>query len=127
MAMNCAGGGVHRPQREIEIGARRPGDLVALGGFGALHPRRRDLGADRSAHRQEERQRRQRIQIFVPARFGKVAVEHDIGRLRQLALEQVHQQKSEIVKHVARADDVAEFDGVEQHWPAVDQRDIAEV
>ena len=60
-------------------------------------------------------------------RFGKVAVEHDIGRLRQLALEEVHQQKGEIVEHVARADDGAEFDGIEQDRLAVDQHDIAEV
>ena len=118
---------IDRTLREIEIGARRLGDLVALVRCGALQPRRRDLGADRGPHRQEERQRRQRVEIFVPVRFGKIAVEHDIGRLRQLALEQVHQQKGEIVEHVARGDDVAELDGVEQHRPAVDQRDIAEM
>ena len=47
--------------------------------------------------------------------------------LRQTALEQVHQQEGQIVKHVAGGDDVAELDGVEQHRLAVDQHDIAEM
>ena len=45
----------------------------------------------------------------------------------QPALEQIHQQEGEIVEHVARGDDRAELDGVEQHRLAVDQHDIAEM
>ena len=36
-------------------------------------------------------------------------------------------QEGEIVEHVAGRDDVGEFDGVEQHRFAVDQRDVAEM
>ena len=45
----------------------------------------------------------------------------------QPALGQVHQQEGEIVEHVARRDQRAELDGVEQHRPAVDQHDVAEM
>ena len=57
----------------------------------------------------------------------EVAVEHDIRRQRQAALEQVHQQEGEVVENVARSNDVAEFDGIEQNRLAVDQHDIAEM
>ena len=43
----------------------------------------------------------------------QIAVEHDIGGRLQPALDQVHQQESEIVQHVASGDPGIELDGVE--------------
>ena len=86
-----------------------------------------DLGADRRAHRQEERQRRSASRSSTRRVCGEIAVEHDIRGRRQSALEQVHQQESQIVEHVAGGDDVAELDGVEQNRLAVDQHDVAEM
>ena len=80
-----------------------------------------------AARSEEERQRRQRVEVLGAACLGEIAVEHDIRGLGQAALEQVHQQEGEIVKHVAGRDDVAELDGVEQHRFAVDQHDVAEM
>ncbi len=47
--------------------------------------------------------------------------------MRQAALEEVHEQKGEIVEDIAGADQRAEFDGVEQDRSALDHRDIAEM
>ena len=49
---------------------------------GRLEPRRRHLGADRGAHRHEQRQCRERVEVLVAARLGEIAVEHDVGGLR---------------------------------------------
>ena len=90
-------------------------------------PRRGHLGADRRPQRQEQRQRGERIEILGPPRLVEIAIEHDIGRWPQPALDQVHQQEGEIVEHVAGGDLGIEFDGVEQHRRAVEQDDIAEM
>src|ERR1019366_6264075 len=66
-------------------------------------------------------------EVLRPPRLVEIAIEHDIGGLRQLALDQVHQQEGEIVQHVAGGDLGIEFDGVEQHRRALEQHDIAEV
>ena len=58
---------------------------------------------------------------------SEIAVEHDIRRLRKTALAEVHQQKGEVVEHVARSDQRVELDGVEQHRPLVDEHDVAEM
>ena len=92
-----------------------------------LQPRGGDLGADRRSHREKERQRSKRVEIVDAPRLGEIAVEHDVRGGGEPALEQVHQQEGEVVEHVARRDDVAELDGVEQHRLAVDQHDIAEM
>ena len=92
-----------------------------------LELRGRHLGPDRRAHGQVERQRRQRIEIFSSPGFGKVTVECDAGGFAQPAFDQVHQQEGEIVEHVAGADQLAEFDSIEQHRLAIDQRDVAEM
>ncbi len=94
---------------------------------GLREPRRRHLGADRRPHRQEERQRRERVEVLGARGFEQVPVEHDIGGGPEPALGQVHQQEGEIVEHVARRDQRAELDRVEQHRPAVDQHDVAEM
>ena len=102
--------------------------LLGARALGAVRPPRRgDLGADRRAQRQEQRQRGERIEILHPPRLAEIAIEHDIGRWRQPALDQVHQQEGEIVEHVAGGDLGIEFDGVEQHRRAVEQNDIAEM
>ena len=50
----------------------------------------------------------------------EIAVEHDIGGAVQAALDQIHEQKSEIVEHVDGGELWIELDGVEQHRLAVD-------
>jgi hypothetical protein len=67
-------------------------DIVAwldVGG-GSLHPR--------DDHR------------IVGERQGEVAVEHDIGRGLELALDEVHQQEGEVVEHVPRRHERIEFE-----------------
>jgi hypothetical protein len=44
-----------------------------------LQPRGGDLGANRSPHREKERQRRQRIEVLDLPRLRKVAIECDIS------------------------------------------------
>ena len=51
----------------------------------------------------------------------------DVRGLVQAALDQIHQQECEIVEHIARRDQRVEFDRIERHGLAVDQRDIAEM
>ena len=67
--------------RQREIVARA---LLGLARASLAQPGARggDLGADGGAHRQEQRQRGQRVEIVGPARLGEIAVEHDIGRAR---------------------------------------------
>ena len=87
----------------------------------------RHLGADRRAHGHQERQRRQRVEVLGAPGLGEIAVEHDIGRRLQASLDEVHQQEGEVVEHVAGGDERIEFEGIERHRPAVDERDIAEM
>src|SRR5581483_9402193 len=54
-------------------------------------------------------------------------IQHDICRLLEPALQEVHQQERKIVKDVPGGDDVAELDGIEQYRLAVEQDDIAEM
>ena len=65
--------------------------------------------------------------IVQALRVRQITVEHNICGFGKPALDQIHQQKGEIVKHVARGDAIVEFDGVEQHRLAIDQDDIAEM
>ena len=58
---------------------------------------------------------------------GQIPVEDDICRLLQSALQEVHQQKCQIVEDVAGSDNVAELDGIEQNRLAFEQHDIAEM
>ena len=68
-----------------------------------------------------------RVEVFRPLRDLEIAIEHDVRRSAEPALDQVHEQKGEIVEDVAGRDQIAELDGVEQHRPAVDQDDVAEM
>ena len=88
---------------------------------------RRHLGADRGAKRHEERQRGDAVAILATPRRGKISVQDHIGRAIQAAFDQIHEQKRQIVKHVARGDDGIEFQRVERDGLAVDNRDIAEM
>ena len=65
--------------------------------------------------------------IVQALRVRQITVEHDICGCGKSALDQIHQQKGEIVEHVAGRDTVVEFDGVEQHRLAVNQDDVAEM
>ena len=116
-----------RLEGQGEVAARRARNRRPLRGRRKLHARGSDLGADRRAHRQKERQRSKRVEVVGAPRLGKIAVEHDARRPRESALEEVHQQEGEVIEDVARRDDVAEFDGVEEHRSAIDQDDIAEM
>ena len=59
--------------------------------------------------------------------LDQIAVEHDIRRRPQPALDQIHQQERQIIEHVARCNTVVELDGVEQYRFVLDQHDVAEV
>ena len=89
--------------------------------------RRRHLGADRRTHRHEEGQGAERVEVAVALGLGEIAIEHGVGGVRKPALDQIHQEKSEVVEHVTGSDQRIELDRVEQHRLAVDQRDIAEM
>ena len=52
--------------RRFEIFARTVADRRLVLGVGLGQPRRRHLGADRRPHRQEERQRRECVEVFRP-------------------------------------------------------------
>ena len=95
--------------------------------IGLCEPLGGHLGADGGAHRQKERQREQRVEIFRPLRYLEIAIEHDVRRSAEPALDQVHEQEGEVVEDIAGRDEIAELDGVEQHRPAVDQDDVAEM
>ena len=45
----------------------------------------------------------------------------------QFTCPQIHQKKTEIVKHVARRDRLVEFDRIKQDRPVFDQHDVAQV
>ena len=113
--------------RNVEILARDACDRVFLLGRRRLQPRRRDLGADGRAHRQIEREGCEPIEVLSTPGGDEIAVEHDVRGGPQPALGQIHQQECQIVEHVARRDQRAEFDGIEQHRPALEQDDIAEM
>jgi hypothetical protein len=126
-AISCGGGGVIRPHGQLEIRLGAAFDLT-LGLVVRLRALRRcNLGADRRAHRHEEGQGAERVEVAIALGLDQIAVENGIGRARKPALLEVHQQESEIVKHIARSDQRIELDRVEQHRLAVDQRDIAEM
>ncbi len=113
--------------RQLEIGRRRLLGRGAIGLRRERSARRRHLGADRRAHRHQERQRRERVEVLgAPAR-DEITVENDIGSRLQPAVDEVHQQEGKVVEHVAGRDHRIEFEGVERHRPAIDERDIAEV
>ena len=57
----------------------------------------------------------------------EIAVEHDIGEIVQVALDQIHQQKRDIVKHVDAGHRVVELDAVERRRAILEQADIAKV
>ena len=70
-----------------------------------------------------------RLICFVPRarRHVQIAVEDDVGFGAQAAVVEVHEQESRVEQHVDVGDGRAEFDGVEQGWPAVDEHDVAQV
>ena len=69
-----------------------------------------DFGADRRADRHEERERGECVQIMDATGFRQIAIEHDVGGRMKPPVDQVHQEKGEIVEDVAGGDAVVEFD-----------------
>src|SRR5690242_14706113 len=92
-----------------------------------LASRCRHLGADRGAHRNEQRKGGESVKVVDALRLDQIAVEHDVCGCPESALDQIHQQKSQVVEYVACCDAIVEFDRVEQDGLAVDQRHITEV
>ena len=90
-----------------------------------FEPRRRHLGADGGAHRKKERQPCERVEVLGPPGLGKTAVEDDVGRGFEIALDQIHEQEGEIVEHVTGCDQRTELDGVECDRPAAEEHDGA--
>ena len=127
MATNFGAGGVMACRAKSKYARAARAMESRSDAFAALQAGGGNPGADRCAHRQEERQRRQCLEVLDPPRLRQVAVEHYIGGMCESALQKVHQQKREVVKDIAGRDNVAEFDGVKQNRLAVDQRDIAEM
>ena len=60
-------------------------------------------------------------------RLREIAVEHHIRGGREIAGDEIHQQKGQVVQDIAGGDHRVELDGVEQDRLAVDECDIAEM
>lgn len=125
MAMTSGGGGSIALQASAKY--LRAASAIARPSPSGDRPRGDHLCADGGAHRDKQRQRGEPVIVLEPPGLGEVAVEHDVGRQRQIALVQVHEQEGEVVKHVARRDQRIEFHRVERNRPAIDQGDIAEM
>src|SRR6516162_11412904 len=78
----------------------------------------------RRARRQKKRHRRKPV---VLAGQIEIAVQNEVGKIREPAMLEIHQQKGEIIKHVDRSELVREFEAIEQGRPAVEQADVAEM
>ncbi len=109
----------------VEIGAR----LLALGlGLGrvALHGRRgrRDLGPDRRAHGQIERQH---PLVGVVVHRLQIAVAHQRGRGGQPAVIEIHQEEGDVVEWVDLREGVVELHRVEQGGRTLDLADVAQM
>src|SRR5207245_3583001 len=85
-----------------------------------------DVGAGGRAEREEERQRGERIEVVHAPRRDEIAVEYDVCGGAQSALDEIHDQKGEIVEHVAASNYRVELDGIECNRLPADQRDVAE-
>ena len=91
---------------------------LAVGGGGA------DVGAHGRAERKEQRQKRQpRVIVRAP----QVVVEDHISEVAQAAVMQVHEQKREIVEHIANGDFVVEFDGIEDRRTPVNKANVTQM
>src|SRR5258706_11608033 len=55
------------------------------------------------------------------------AVEDDVGRRFETALDQIHEQEGEIIEYVAGRDQRAELDGIECDRPAAEKHDVTEM
>src|SRR5208283_3784713 len=84
----------------------------------------RDMGADGGTHGEIERHQSQAAAF---AGYVEIAVEHQIGEFAVSLVDQVHQQKGQIVEHVDRGYRVVEFNRVEQRRLAVEEADIAQM
>ena len=79
---------------------------------------------DPGAQRQKERHDRQPV-ILTGA--VEVAVQHPIGKHRELAVLEIHQQEGEVVEDVDAGQRLGELQAVEQGRLAVEQANVAEV
>ncbi len=86
-----------------------------------------DLGPDHRPRGKEQRHGGEADEIAGIAACFEIGVEHGIGVSTQAACAKIHQQEGEVVEHIDSGDGVVEFDGVEQHWRAVDLDDVAEM
>ena len=125
MAISRGRPGSQISQGQVEIARRhrcrgRRRILLRLGGSGGSI----DMAADRGAHRQEQRQRRQPGGI---AGVVEIAVQQDAAEAAKAAEFKVHDQEGEIVEHVDLGEGRIELDRIEQHGTAVAHDDVAQV
>ena len=60
-------------------------------------------------------------------RCAEVDIQDKVCSLRALALHEIHQEKSEVIEHIAGAHECIELQRVERNRAAVDQCDVAEM
>ncbi len=114
------------------VAFRQVGVVAVLAqGRGALHgiglvaeAEQRDLGADHGAVGLVEVQQ---FQGLVVAGVFQIEADEASSVALQAAIFQVHREEGEVGADIGEAERFVEFDAVEQHYPAVDQRGVAQV
>ena len=57
----------------------------------------------------------------------EIAVQHQVGKIREPPVLQIHQQKGKVIEDVDRSELVGEFEAIEQGRLSLEQADIAEM
>ena len=89
-------------------------------------PGERNQRADGGAHREEQRQQRQRIAMLAPGGL-QIAVEQAVRCVGIAKVQEIHDREGEVVQQVGGRHRCIEFDGVEQHGLFVDHDDVGEM
>ena len=71
--------------------------------------------------------KRREAQEIAAVAAVEIGVEHGVGMRPEPALAEIHQEEREIVEDVDGGETVVELDRIEQHGPAVDLDDVAQV
>ena len=89
-----------------------------------------DIGPDRGAAREEERQQGKGLVVRCRRQLGdppQPFVQKPVGERTQALPRQVHQGEGEVVEDVDVGDLVGEFDGIERHGLSGQQHDVAQM
>jgi hypothetical protein len=78
----------------------------------------------RGPHGHEQRKRGEALEIGCEV---LVAVEHDVGEIVRAAINQVHQQKRQIVEDVDAGERIAELNAIERRWATVEETHIPQM